>query len=156
MPAEDPPALDWRSRVLEVRKDRRWDLAFYSRAAPVYELWAALAKSRALAEVRRVLRPGGRLIASGMTKAQRLQHRFWDALYARGLTSPRCSCRRRSSALATPLRAASADLDRDEVRAGSGELRVPRQKRAFERFCQGDVGRVVGGDVVAELKRPTS
>jgi ubiquinone/menaquinone biosynthesis C-methylase UbiE len=49
---------DWRSQVLEVRRDRDWDLRFYSRVAPVYEVWATLAESKArrrvlkLAEVR--------------------------------------------------------------------------------------------------------
>ena len=40
---------------------------------------------RALAEQRRVLRPGGRLVLSNMTKGQRPLHRVWDALYARGI-----------------------------------------------------------------------
>jgi demethylmenaquinone methyltransferase / 2-methoxy-6-polyprenyl-1,4-benzoquinol methylase len=40
---------------------------------------------RALAEFRRVLRPGGRLVLTNMTKGERRSHRIWDALYARGL-----------------------------------------------------------------------
>jgi ubiquinone/menaquinone biosynthesis C-methylase UbiE len=40
---------------------------------------------RALAEFRRVLRPGGRLVLSNMTKGERRRHRIWDALYARGI-----------------------------------------------------------------------
>jgi ubiquinone/menaquinone biosynthesis C-methylase UbiE len=40
---------------------------------------------RALAEFRRVLKPGGRLVLSNMTKGERPRHRFWDALYARGI-----------------------------------------------------------------------
>jgi ubiquinone/menaquinone biosynthesis C-methylase UbiE len=40
---------------------------------------------RALAEFRRVLRPGGRLVLSNMTKGERRRERFWDWLYARGL-----------------------------------------------------------------------
>jgi ubiquinone/menaquinone biosynthesis C-methylase UbiE len=40
---------------------------------------------RALAEFRRVLRPGGRLVLSNMTKGERMRHRFWDGLYARGI-----------------------------------------------------------------------
>jgi ubiquinone/menaquinone biosynthesis C-methylase UbiE len=40
---------------------------------------------RALAEFRRVLRPGGRLVLTNMTKGERRLHRIWDALYARGL-----------------------------------------------------------------------
>jgi hypothetical protein len=33
-----------------------------------------------------VLRPGGRLVLSNMTKGQRPWHRLYDALYARGLS----------------------------------------------------------------------
>jgi ubiquinone/menaquinone biosynthesis C-methylase UbiE len=40
---------------------------------------------RALAEFRRVLRPGGRLVLSNMTKGVRSWHRVWDYLYARGI-----------------------------------------------------------------------
>ena len=40
---------------------------------------------RALGEFQRVLRPGGRLVLSNMTKGERARHRFWDALYARRL-----------------------------------------------------------------------
>jgi ubiquinone/menaquinone biosynthesis C-methylase UbiE len=40
---------------------------------------------RALAEFRRVLRPGGRLVLSNMAKAERRRHAIWDFLYARGL-----------------------------------------------------------------------
>jgi ubiquinone/menaquinone biosynthesis C-methylase UbiE len=40
---------------------------------------------RALAEFKRVLRPGGRLVLSNMTKGERRHHRVWDALYARGV-----------------------------------------------------------------------
>jgi uncharacterized protein len=40
---------------------------------------------RALAEFRRVLKPGGRLVLSNMTKGERPWHRIWDALYARGI-----------------------------------------------------------------------
>jgi ubiquinone/menaquinone biosynthesis C-methylase UbiE len=191
---------DWRSEVLEVRRDRDWDLRFYSRVAPVYEVWAALAESkarrrvlqaaavrdgeallevavgtgkqlvelarrnpgghtvgvelapgmlamtrrrlargaiervelhrgdalalpcadaafdlvvnsftldllprddipRALAEFGRVLRPGGRLVLSNMTKGQRPWHRLYDALYARGL-SLTANCR---GVLAAPV-----------------------------------------------------
>ena len=39
----------------------------------------------ALAEMKRVLRPGGRLVLSNMTKGERRLHRIWDALYARGI-----------------------------------------------------------------------
>jgi ubiquinone/menaquinone biosynthesis C-methylase UbiE len=40
---------------------------------------------RVLAEFLRVLRPGGRLVVASMTKGARPWHRFWDALYRRGL-----------------------------------------------------------------------
>jgi demethylmenaquinone methyltransferase/2-methoxy-6-polyprenyl-1,4-benzoquinol methylase len=39
----------------------------------------------ALEEFGRVLRPGGRLVLSNMTKGERARHRVWDALYARGI-----------------------------------------------------------------------
>jgi ubiquinone/menaquinone biosynthesis C-methylase UbiE len=39
---------------------------------------------RVLAEFRRLLRPGGRLVMSNMTLGERRAHRIWDALYARG------------------------------------------------------------------------
>jgi ubiquinone/menaquinone biosynthesis C-methylase UbiE len=41
--------------------------------------------ARALAEYHRVLRPGGRLMLSNMTKGERPLHRVWDGLYARGI-----------------------------------------------------------------------
>jgi demethylmenaquinone methyltransferase / 2-methoxy-6-polyprenyl-1,4-benzoquinol methylase len=40
---------------------------------------------RALSEFRRVIRPGGRLVLSNMTKGERRSHRIWDWAYARGL-----------------------------------------------------------------------
>ena len=40
---------------------------------------------RALAEFKRVLRPGGRLVLSNMTKGERRQERIWDWLYERGV-----------------------------------------------------------------------
>jgi ubiquinone/menaquinone biosynthesis C-methylase UbiE len=40
---------------------------------------------RALAELKRVLRPGGRLVLSNMTKAERRRERVWDWLYAKGI-----------------------------------------------------------------------
>ena len=40
---------------------------------------------RALEEFRRVLRPGGRVVLSNMTKGERPLHRIWDELYARGI-----------------------------------------------------------------------
>ena len=199
-PARRDEVDDWRSEVLDVRRDRDWDLRFYTRVAPVYEVWAALAESkarrrvldvaavcdgeavlevavgtgkqlvelarrnpggrtvgielaqgmlaktgwrlaraaiervelrrgdalalpfadssfdllvnsymldllprddipRALAEFGRVLRPGGRLVLSNMTKGQRPWHRLYDALYARGV-SLTANCR---GVLAAPV-----------------------------------------------------
>ena len=40
---------------------------------------------RALAEFRRVMRPGGRVVLSCMTPGERRMHRVWDGLYARGV-----------------------------------------------------------------------
>jgi demethylmenaquinone methyltransferase/2-methoxy-6-polyprenyl-1,4-benzoquinol methylase len=40
---------------------------------------------RALAEFKRVLRPGGRLVLSNMTKGVRRRERVWDWLYAHGI-----------------------------------------------------------------------
>jgi ubiquinone/menaquinone biosynthesis C-methylase UbiE len=40
---------------------------------------------RALAEFKRVLRPGGRLVLSNMTKGERHRHRIWDWAYERGV-----------------------------------------------------------------------
>jgi ubiquinone/menaquinone biosynthesis C-methylase UbiE len=40
---------------------------------------------RALAEFRRVLRPGGRLVLSNMTVGERRRHRVWDWAYAHGV-----------------------------------------------------------------------
>ncbi len=54
---------------------------------------------RALEEFRRVLRPGGRLVLSNMTKGQRPWNRVYDALYARGL-SLTANCR---GVLAAPV-----------------------------------------------------
>lgn len=53
--------------------------------AYMLDLLAHDAIQAALAEMKRVLRPGGRLVLSNMTKAERARHRLWDALYARGL-----------------------------------------------------------------------
>jgi ubiquinone/menaquinone biosynthesis C-methylase UbiE len=40
---------------------------------------------RALAEFKRVLRPGGRIVLSNMTKGERRRHRIWDWAYGRGI-----------------------------------------------------------------------
>jgi ubiquinone/menaquinone biosynthesis C-methylase UbiE len=199
-PVTEAERGDWRSEVLEVRRDRDWDLRFYSRVAPVYEVWATLAESKArrrvlklaevrdrqavlevavgtgtqlaalalrnphgrtvgvdlaegmlararrrlarerlegvelrrgdalalpcadasfdlvvnsfmldllpradiavaLGEFRRVLRPGGRLVLSNMTKGRRPWHRLYDSFYARGL-SLTANCR---GVLAVPV-----------------------------------------------------
>lgn len=55
--------------------------------------------SLVLGEFRRVLRPGGRLVLSNMTKGEARHHRTWDALYARGLVLT-ANCR---GVLAVPL-----------------------------------------------------
>lgn len=39
----------------------------------------------ALSEMKRVLRDGGRLVLSNMTKGERPLHRVWDGLYSRGI-----------------------------------------------------------------------
>jgi ubiquinone/menaquinone biosynthesis C-methylase UbiE len=39
----------------------------------------------ALAEFHRVLKPGGLLVVTNMTKGEAPQERIWDALYARGI-----------------------------------------------------------------------
>jgi ubiquinone/menaquinone biosynthesis C-methylase UbiE len=41
--------------------------------------------ARALAEFNRVLRPGGRLVLSNMTKGERRRERVWDWLYGHGI-----------------------------------------------------------------------
>ncbi len=41
--------------------------------------------TEALGEMRRVLRPGGRLVLSNMTKAEKRRHGIWDWLYGHGL-----------------------------------------------------------------------
>jgi ubiquinone/menaquinone biosynthesis C-methylase UbiE len=40
---------------------------------------------RALSEFKRVLRPGGRIVLSNMTKGERRHHRVWDWAYSRGV-----------------------------------------------------------------------
>jgi demethylmenaquinone methyltransferase/2-methoxy-6-polyprenyl-1,4-benzoquinol methylase len=41
--------------------------------------------ARAVKELHRVLKPGGRLVVTNMTPGARRGHRIWDALYARGI-----------------------------------------------------------------------
>ena len=53
----------------------------------------------ALGEFQRVLKSGGRLVLSNMTKGEARHHRIWDALYARGLVLT-ANCR---GVLAAPL-----------------------------------------------------
>lgn len=62
---------------------------------------------RTLAEFRRVLRPGGRLVLSNMTRGQRPAHRVWDALYARGIVLT-ANCR---GVLAAPVLAELGFVD---------------------------------------------
>ena len=59
---------------------------------------------RALAEFKRVLRPGGRLVLSNMTKGERRRHRIWDWAYKRGVVVT-ANCR---GVLAAPV---LAELD---------------------------------------------
>ncbi len=59
---------------------------------------------RALAEFKRVLRPGGRLVLSNMTKGERRRHRVWDWAYERGVVVT-ANCR---GVLAAPV---LAELD---------------------------------------------
>jgi ubiquinone/menaquinone biosynthesis C-methylase UbiE len=40
---------------------------------------------RAVAEFHRVLKPGGRLVITNMTRGGKRHHQVWDALYARGI-----------------------------------------------------------------------
>jgi len=54
---------------------------------------------RALAEFKRVMRPGGRLVLSNMTKGERRRHRIWDSRYSHGLNLT-ANCR---GVLAVPL-----------------------------------------------------
>jgi ubiquinone/menaquinone biosynthesis C-methylase UbiE len=64
---------------------------------------------RALGEMHRVLRAGGRLVLSNMTKGERPVHRLWDWLYARGLNLT-ANCR---GVLAVPV---LADLGFVDIR----------------------------------------
>jgi ubiquinone/menaquinone biosynthesis C-methylase UbiE len=64
---------------------------------------------RALGEFGRVLRPGGRLVLSNMTKGEARCHRVWDALYARGVNLT-ANCR---GVLASPV---LAELGFAEIR----------------------------------------
>jgi ubiquinone/menaquinone biosynthesis C-methylase UbiE len=65
----------------------------------------------ALSEVKRVLRPGGRLVLSNMTKGERTLHRIWDGLYSRGIVLT-ANCR---GVLAAPVleRLSFADVHRE-------------------------------------------
>ena len=59
---------------------------------------------RALAEFKRVLRPGGRLVLSNMTKGERRRDGIWDWLYSKGIVLT-ANCR---GVLAAPV---LAELD---------------------------------------------
>ena len=69
--------------------------------------------SRALAEFKRVLRPGGRLVLSNMTKGERRRDRIWDSLYSHGLNLT-ANCR---GVLATPALAelGFVNIDREYI-----------------------------------------
>jgi ubiquinone/menaquinone biosynthesis C-methylase UbiE len=64
---------------------------------------------RALAEFKRVMRPGARLVLSNMTKGGPRCHRVWDSLYARGINLT-ANCR---GVLAAPV---LAELGFREIR----------------------------------------
>ena len=49
------------------------------------DLLARVEIPRALAEFKRVMTPGGRLVLSNMTKGERRRHRMWDFLYSHGV-----------------------------------------------------------------------
>ena len=63
-------------------EDRRFDLVLNSY---MLDLLPRDDIPRALAELGRVLRHGGRIVLSNMTIGERRLHRVWDALYARGV-----------------------------------------------------------------------
>lgn len=71
---------------------------------------------QALTEFRRVLRPGGRLVLSNMTKGERRRHRFWDWLYSRGINLT-ANCR---GVLAAPVLAelCFAEIRREYIAQG--------------------------------------
>jgi uncharacterized protein len=62
---------------------------------------------RALTEFKRVMKPGGRLVLSNMTKGTRPWHRVWDYLYARGIVLT-ANCR---GVLAAPVLSELGFLD---------------------------------------------
>jgi ubiquinone/menaquinone biosynthesis C-methylase UbiE len=64
---------------------------------------------RALAEFRRVMRPGGSLVLSNMTKGERRRDRMWDFLYSHGVNLT-ANCR---GVLAVPV---LAELGFDDIR----------------------------------------
>lgn len=76
---------------------------------------------RVLAEFRRLLRPGGRLVMSNMTPGERWPHRAWDALYARGIVLT-ANCR---GVLAAPVLAELGFVDIE--REYSAQLGFPTE-----------------------------
>lgn len=68
---------------------------------------------RALKGFKRVLRPGGRLVLSNMTKGERPSHRIWDWAYARGFVVT-ANCR---GVLAAPVlrELGFADVSREYI-----------------------------------------
>jgi ubiquinone/menaquinone biosynthesis C-methylase UbiE len=76
---------------------------------------------RALAELKRVLRPGGRLVLSNLTVAERRREAIWDRLYARGVVLT-ANCR---GVLAAPV---LAELGFEEIeREYIGQLSFPTE-----------------------------
>jgi ubiquinone/menaquinone biosynthesis C-methylase UbiE len=76
---------------------------------------------RALAEFRRLLRPGGRLAMSNMTLGESRLHRVWDALYSRGIVLT-ANCR---GVLAAPVLAELGFVDIE--REYSAQLGFPTE-----------------------------
>jgi len=82
----------------------------------------------ALSEMKRVLRPGGRLVLSNMTKGERPLHRIWDALYARGIVLT-ANCR---GVLAAPVleRLSFGDVHREYLAQMSFPTEIVTARRA--------------------------
>jgi demethylmenaquinone methyltransferase/2-methoxy-6-polyprenyl-1,4-benzoquinol methylase len=89
---------------------------------------------RALGEFRRVLRPGGRLVLSNMTKGQRPCHRLYDALHARGL-SLTANCR---GVLAAPVlrKLGFVDVRREYLAQLLAPTEIVAAKRASHFLCK--------------------
>lgn len=82
----------------------------------------------ALSEMKRVLRPGGRLVLSNMTEGQRPLHRVWDALYSRGIVLT-ANCR---GVLAAPVleQLSFADVQREYLAQMSFPTEIVTARKA--------------------------